>query len=202
MRPGELIALKWRDIDFATSTISIKVAASREIKFDDDGNVKERRQIISNTKTVLSVRSFRAADSVIECLSEWQKYQKEREAKTGIILTSADSHVFCTNKGKVRGYSGIRTMLQRFIAKNNLDGHGINLYTFRHTFATMLLEERENPKIVSELMGHSKVLTTLSIYSHVISKSVYENTAKTLDRVYGNLALKTKTDEPCTVHLP
>jgi len=56
------------------------------------------------------------------------------------------------------------------------------------------LEERENPKIVSELMGHSKVLTTLSIYSHVISKSVYESTAKTLDRAYGNLK-KEKTDE-------
>ena len=50
----------------------------------------------------------------------------------------------------------------------------------------MLLEERENPKIVSELMGHAKVLTTLSIYSHVISKTVYEDTALTLDRVYLN----------------
>jgi len=58
----------------------------------------------------------------------------------------------------------------------------------------MLLEERENPKIVSELMGHSKVLTTLSIYSQVISKSVYESTAKTLDRAYGSLK-KEKTDE-------
>lgn len=69
--------------------------------------------------------------------------------------------------------------------------------TLRHTFATMLLEERENPKIVSELMGHSKVLTTLSIYSHVISKSVYESTAKTLDRVFENLSPKEKTDESC-----
>ena len=68
-------------------------------------------------------------------------------------------------------------MKQRFLAKNQLDGYNISLYTFRYTFATMLLEERENPKIVSELMGHSKVLTTLSIYSHVMSKSVYESTS-------------------------
>ena len=35
-------------------------------------------------------------------------------------------------------------------------------------------------------MGHAKVLTTLSIYSHVVSKSVYEDTALTLDRAYMN----------------
>ena len=78
-----------------------------------------------------------------------------------------------------------------------MEDYGISLYTFRHTFATMLLEERENPKIVSKLMGHSKVLTTLSVYSHVISNSVYEQTAKTLDSAYKNLiAEKEKTDEP------
>lgn len=196
MRPGELIALKWRDVDWKNATISIRLAASREIEFDDDGNVKERRQVISNTKTVLSVRSFKVADNVVKCLKEWYHYQLEQGEKKGIDLTNADCHVFCTVKGEMRGYSGIRTMLQRFIAKNNLGEYGISLYTFRHTFATMLLEERENPKIVSELMGHSKVLTTLSIYSHVISKSVYESTAKTLDRVFDNLSEKIKADEP------
>lgn len=97
----------------------------------------------------------------------------------------------------MRSYSGLRSMLRRFLSKNGLDGHEISLYTFRHTFATILLEERENPKIVSELMGHSKVLTTLSIYSHVISKSVYESTARTLDRAFQNLTpAKEKTDAP------
>ena len=187
MRPGELIALKWRDVDFENSTISIKLAASREIDFNDDGTVKERRQVISNTKTVLSVRSFIVAENVIECLRKWFTFQQEQEAKTGIAFADKDCHVFCQNHGEMRSYSGLRSMLCRFLKKNGLDGHGISLYTFRHTFATMLLEERENPKIVSELMGHSKVLTTLSIYSHVVSKSVYESTARTLDRAYQNL---------------
>jgi len=196
MRPGELIALKWRDVDWENATISIRLAASREIEFDNDGNVKGRRQIISNTKTVLSVRSFKVADSVINCLKEWLCYQMDMEMETGITFTASDCHVFSTNKGEMRSYSGLRAMLQRFLKKNSFGGHGISLYTFRHTFATMLLEERENPKIVSELMGHSKVLTTLSIYSHVISKSVYESTAKTLDRVFENLSSKEKIDEP------
>lgn len=187
MRPGELIALRWRDIDFKKSTISIRLAASREIEFDEDGEVVERRQVISNTKTALSVRSFAVAENVIHCLQGWLAYQKEQEAKSGKTLTGTDRPVFCTKNGEIRSYSGLRCLLRRFLTRNQLNGYDISLYTFRHTFATMLLEERENPKIVSELMGHSKVLTTLTIYSHVISKSVYETTAKTLDRAYMNL---------------
>ena len=157
-----------------------------------------RRQVISNTKTVLSVRSFKVADNVIQCLSKWRAYQKEREAKTGIRFTDANCHVFCMNRGEMRSYSGLRSLLRRFFAKNQLDGYNITLYTFRNTFATMLLEERENPKIVSELMGHSKVLTTLSIYSHVISKSVYESTARTLDRAFINVTQnRIRADIPC-----
>jgi len=186
MRPGELIALKWRDVDLKKGEISIKLATGREIEFDDEGNVTKRRQVISNTKTVLSVRSFKVASSVIMCLNGWLAYQKEQQEKTGIDFTSKDCHVFSTKKGTIRNYYGLRSLLVRFLQRHNLDGHDINLYTFRHTFATMLLEERENPKIVSELMGHAKVLTTLSIYSHVISKTVYEDTALTLDRVYLN----------------
>ncbi|MDR1409782.1 MAG: tyrosine-type recombinase/integrase [Oscillospiraceae bacterium] len=123
---------------------------------------------------------------IIECLKEWLAYQQRQEAKKDIDFTGADCHVFCMNKGEMRSYSGLRSMLRRFLSKNGLDENGISLYTFRHTFATILLEERENPKIVSELMGHSEVLTTLSNYSHVISKPVYESTARTLDRAYQN----------------
>jgi len=45
----------------------------------------------------------------------------------------------------------------------------------------MLLEKRENPKIVSELMGHTKVKTTLDLYSHIVDDTVYEQTARTLN---------------------
>ena len=197
MRPGELIALRWRDVDLKKGEISIKLAAAREVEFDEEGNVSKRRQVIANTKTVLSVRSFKVASNVVICLNRWLTYQKEQQAKSGVDFTSSNCHVFSTKKGTMRSYYGLRSMLVRFLARNNLDGHEISLYTFRHTFATMLLEERENPKVVSELMGHAKVLTTLSIYSHVISKTVYEDAALTLDRAYMNaLAGNEKEDVP------
>lgn len=74
----------------------------------------------------------------------------------------------------MRTYSGLRSQLRRFIISHGLQSEGISLYIFRHTFATMLLEARENPKIVLALMGHAKTSTTLNIYSHVVSSEVYK----------------------------
>lgn len=195
MRPGELIALKWRDIDFQKSIITIKHAAQRSYELDDKGNVISSEQVISNTKTALSVRSFRAPDSEIECLNEWLAYQKEQESKTGLILTTPDSYVFCTKHGTVRMYSGLRSLIRRFVDSICLDKKDFYMYKLRHTFATCLLEARENPKIVSEIMGHAKVTTTLTVYSHVVSNEVYEGTAQTLDNAFRDLNKKIQTNQ-------
>ena len=196
LRPGELLALKWKDIDLDNSTISIKLATSVELTFDDTWKVTSRKQVISNTKTALSVRSFVLSESAVECLREWKKYLSELQMKTGVNYVSGDCFVYATQKGTMYSYGGMRSMLIRFLQKTGLDDQGINFYTFRHTFATMLLEERENPKIVSELMGHARVTTTLSVYSHIINKSVYEVTAKTLDSAFRRATEQKKTDEP------
>ena len=184
LRPQELIALRWKNISFEAHTISVTAASNREITYDDNGKVIGRREIIGTTKTAGSIRKFPVSDIVIECLREWYAYQVEQEQKTGINFTASECFVFSSQKGTMRTYSGLRSLLKRFLKRTGLEGEGISLYTFRHTFATMLLERRENPKIVSTLMGHSKVLTTLSIYSHIISNEVYEDTTRTLDKIY------------------
>jgi integrase len=42
------------------------------------------------------------------------------------------------------------------------------LYTLRHTFATLWLESGENPKVLQEILGHSRIDVTLNVYSHVL----------------------------------
>ena len=78
-------------------------------------------------------------------------------------------------------------MLERFIKRFKLEAEEISLYTFRHTFATMLFEKREHPKVVSVLLGHSKISTTLDLYSHVIDKDIFDETAQTLDDIFVQL---------------
>ena len=52
--------------------------------------------------------------------------------------------------------------------RNGFEGDGLNLHRFRHTYASMLLEQEINPKIVQKLLGHRDVSTTLGVYSHVV----------------------------------
>jgi len=173
LRPQELIAIKWEIVNLDAKTISVKKAVNRVITFDDEGNVTSRGEAIGKTKTPKSVRTIQLPDKVICALNEWQKYCDAKNIVSDFVFPS-------TKTGTMRTYAGLRSLLKRFVEKHNLQDEKISLYTFRHTFATYLLEERENPRIVADIMGHVKVSTTLDIYSHA-SSAVYEETAQTLD---------------------
>ncbi|MCL2638438.1 MAG: site-specific integrase [Oscillospiraceae bacterium] len=181
LRPQELIALKWENVNLKEKTISVKQALNRVITFDERGNVTARGQTIGKTKSPKSVRTFVMPDVVVAVLEEWQVYCEDRNIKSEFVFPN-------TKTGAMRTYSGLRSLLVRFVQKHKLEDEHISLYTFRHTFATVLLEERENPRIVADLMGHQKVSTTLDIYSHVMSNSVYQQTAQTLDNVFSRYA--------------
>ena len=66
----------------------------------------------------------------------------------------------------------------------NLEDEKITLYSFRHTFATMSMEECINARIAADIMGHKKPSLLLDRYSHVTDDEVYEKTAKTLDGAF------------------
>jgi integrase len=171
LRPQELIALKWENVNLAEKTISVKQALNRVITFDERGNTIARGQTIGKTKSPKSVRTFVMPDVVVAVLQEWQVYCEDKNIKSEFVFPN-------TKTGAMRTYSKLRSLLVRFINKHALANECISLYTFRHTFATVLLEERENPRIVADLMGHQKVSTTLDIYSHVVSQNIYQQTHK------------------------
>ena len=181
LRPQELITLEWKHVNMEKKLISVKQALQRVVEFDDMGNVISRSEVIGKTKTPTSVREIIMSDVVIDVLQEWRDYYcMEHNISSAFVFPN-------TETGGMHTYSGLRAMLTRFIKRYKLEAEKISLYTFRHTFATMLLEERENPKIVAALTGHKKVSTTLDIYSHVVNKDVYEKTAQTLDGVFKRL---------------
>ena len=177
LRPQELLALEWRHVDIDQKTISVKQAVKRFYEFDETGMIIARGEKIGNTKTPMSVRDLFLPDLAVTVLNEWMAYCKERNIVSDFVFPN-------TKTGARRSYSGLRSSLVRFVKKHKLEDEKISLYTFRHTFATILLEERENPKIVAAMMGHTKVSTTLDIYSSVFKSAVYEKTAQTLDGVF------------------
>ena len=182
LRPQELIALKWPEVNLESKTISVKQAVNRTRKFDSDGNVIEKGEEIGKTKTPKSVRTILMPDVAVDTLMDWRQYCQDNNINSEFVFP-------CTETSRMRTYSGLRSMLERFKRSHNLQDENLSLYTFRHTFATILLEQRENPKIVAELMGHTKVSTTLDMYSTVYN-TVYEQTAQTLNSAFVKLTKK------------
>ncbi len=167
MRVGELLALQWKHIDFVAKTISIQQSLTRELTFDDQGRTAAMTDALGATKTRTSQRVLQAPDLVLTRMREWMRYVAT--LKGGLKALTPEGFVFLSTRTMgMRTYSGFRASYRHFLARSGLDGEGLNLHRYRHTYASMLLEQEINPKIVQKLLGHRDVSTTLGIYSHVV----------------------------------
>ena len=167
MRIGELLALQWKHIDFAAKTVSIRQSLTREIIFDKDGKTQQSSDALGATKTQTSQRVIQVPDLVLERLRRWMKYVAG--LKGGLEVLVPDGFVFVSTRTMgMRTYSGFRATYRHFLDQNGFGDEGLNLHRYRHTYASMLLEQGINPKIVQKLLGHRDVSTTLGVYTHVV----------------------------------
>lgn len=186
LRIGEALALKWKNIDFANKTIKIERAITQTLKFDEQGNVKDRTTVIGDTKTACNVRDIPVTDIVLETLKQWKEKQgKRQETNPNVtaILTAPTSFVFANDNGSYRTYYGTRVIFDRFKRRNGLSKYHIHFHGLRHTFSNMLFEMNENPKVIQQLLGHRDVKTTITVYNSVDSEYIRQTTDKFNKRI-------------------
>lgn len=154
VRPGELQVIRWKDIDLVNAVVTI----SRTMTKDGDGH-----PVIGDTTKTGRARAIALASSVVNALSDWRKRQ------LAIRLAADDWQnldlVFTTEHGRVitqRHWQGHLTKTIAATGVTTITPHGI-----RHTAATLMLERGVHPKIVSDILGHANIQTTLDLYSHV-----------------------------------
>lgn len=167
MRVGEMLALQWKHIDFQAKTIAIRQSVTRELTFDAEGKTATMADALGATKTRTSQRVLQAPDIVLARLREWMRYVST--LKGGLNVLTPEGFVFLSTRTMgMRTYSGFRASYRHFLERNGFGREGLNLHRYRHTYASMLLEQEINPKIVQKLLGHRDVSTTLGVYSHVV----------------------------------
>lgn len=182
LRIGELLALRWSDLDYTAKTLTVDEAVVRRPVYNEQGDRIALKNVVAEPKTDDSYRTVRLSEPVIEALQAWQAYLKDE--RYGCWLVRPDSFVFTNRKTrKPYTYTGFRAVYYHFLERNGLKECRLNLHSYRHTFATMLVEAGMNPKVVQSQLGHTSVNTTLGVYTHV-TPALSESVSVALEHVY------------------
>ena len=152
MRPGEILALRWSDVDLEAGTVQINRALS-EGEFSTPKTPRSRRRISLSPATVATLKAHRKGQ-LEECM-----------AKAG--LWEDHGLVFPSSVGTPKSQRNLNREFKNAAKRAGLPDH-FKLYDLRHTCATLLLARNVHPKYVQELLGHASIAQTLDTYSHVI----------------------------------
>lgn len=155
MRQGELLGLRWADVDLDAAALHIRGSLQRL-----DGVL-----VVAETKTNRSRRQVVLTPSAVSALRHHRAAQAEQRLRLGAAWRAGDL-VFTNEVGNPIGASCLlRVWFRPLLKRAGLPA--IRFHDLRHSAATLLLAQGTHPKIVAEMLGHSRIGTTLDLYSHV-----------------------------------
>lgn len=169
MRKGELLGLRWQDVDLKHNRITILQTLSST----NDGLVLQE-----SVKTTSSSRTVDISEAAAAVLRQHRKRQLEEYM---VIGRPEQDLVFTSERGTPINPHNLTRHFNRTIEQLGL--RRIRFHDLRHTHATMLLEDGVHPKIVSERLGHSQISITMDTYSHVLPRIQKEAALKTDDLI-------------------
>jgi integrase len=183
LRPQEMFALKWADIEQRIARVQRNGAyvsapttvlnVQRAMKQIGQG----RYEVSTVMKTKKSKRTVAIPATLVEALSAHKKAQAEAMLSAGESFERS-GYIFSNRTGKPLDVNNVRHAFHALCKKAKV--RTIRLYDLRHTHATLLLGAGVHLKIVSERLGHSSIMLTGDTYSHVLPEVEHE-TALTVD---------------------
>lgn len=184
MRKGELLGLRWCDVDMDEGAIHVQ------------GSLQpipgEGLQVVE-VKTEKSRRKIQLGQASVQALRRHRARQGEERLRRGNVWADLDL-VFTNEVGRpIHPSNFLQRDFRPLVAKAKLPP--MKFHDLRDTCATLLLVRGVHPKIVSEMLGHSDITVTLNIYSHVLP-TMQQQAIDTLDDLLGDsLAVKLAVNE-------
>ena len=168
MRRGEIVGLKWSDINFDKQCLSVKRSIYKP---------KGEKSIEKEPKSHSSFRTIAIPSCLCKTLAEYKAWQEQRSLSLDTWQNL--DYVFTDENGNVMNPQTPTKQFSHFLARHNI--RHLKFHCLRHTSATILLANSCDIKTVSARLGHSSIETT-NIYLHML-ESVDKQAAITFDRV-------------------
>lgn len=157
LRQGELLGLKWTDVDLEAGRLAVR----RSLKVTENGldfgppkNKASRRSVPLNKTAVTALRAHKTRQNAERLAApEWRN--------AGLVFPNRIGGPADHNNLYYREYKPL-------LVRAGLETEGFTFHSLRHTFATALFIRGEHPKVVQALLGHSSIMQTMDTYSHLI----------------------------------
>lgn len=181
MRMGEINALdKDLDIDFDNKIIHVRRTLTK--------NTEDKTVMGSYTKTKNGIRDIVMDEQVEFILKEY--INKEYQPNTENLL------FFNVKKNTYYTTGQINMVFKRFCAHYNIGkGYDVNQHMLRHTFATRCIEAGMPANVLSKIMGHADIRTTLEIYCDVFDNYEKQHSNRTYDYLNKNNLLLSQIND-------
>jgi len=156
LREGELLALRWEDVDLEATVPVLQVrrilSEARSGRIFEAPKSGKGRSVRLTRKAAAALRAHR------------KRQLEERMARTG--LWQDHGLVFPSSVGTPLSARNLQRHFKALLERAGLP-KSTRFHDLRHTCATLLLKQGVNPKFVQELLGHADIALSLNVYSHV-----------------------------------
>jgi integrase len=154
LRRGEVLGLRWKDIDFNLKTL-----------FVQNNRTKVTVKVEKKPKSKASERHLRLAESLVQYLKRLKARQKEDQLRFGEAYQKND-YVCKYEDGTPLKETTLNHAFKRILRDSDLPD--IRFHDLRHSTASLLHASGATPKDLQEWLGHSDISTTMDIYVHVL----------------------------------
>lgn len=194
-RIGEIVGLRWEDLDYENRTISINHSVTY---YPREGKKTRKSEFaVSLPKTEAGIRTVPMMDAVYDALQEEYDVQKENGFNSTVI-DGMTGFIFCNRFGNIHNPQTINRTIKRILEHYNAEEvvnakkekrqpviiPHFSCHHLRHTFCTRFCENETNIKVIQAVMGHANIETTMDIYAEVTDlkkKEAIENLSQKLD---------------------
>ncbi|MBI4507212.1 MAG: site-specific integrase [Chloroflexi bacterium] len=172
LRSGELLGLKWRDVDLQNATLHVRRTLGRTsagLGFGEPKTAKGRRAVALPTLAIAALREHR-------------QRQLEERLQSGPLWQDDDLAFYNRGGRPLERQNIAKRSFKPLLRRAGLPD--IRFHDLRHSAATLLLALGEHPKVVQERLGHATIGVTMDVYSHIMPDMQRQAAAK-LDRLLG-----------------